>query len=592
MCIRDRYMGIKLKLMPTIHVSRAYFFKLLGKQLTFEELENLAFEYGIEVEEEVEEGIEKLKFELGANRYDLLCVEGLVLCLGTFLGLRKPPVYAIKNAEGARHKLIVKPATRQIRPYVVGAVLRNVKFDQDSYDSFIDLQDKLHHNIGRKRTLVAIGTHDLDTVSGPFIYDARAPKDISFVPLNQTEAMDGERLMAFYANDQKLKAFLPIIEKSPVYPVIVDSQGTVLSLPPIINGDHSKIKLATKNVFIESTATDLTKAKAALAVIVGAFSLYAGDQFTVEEVEVHYEANPEWNYVTPDVTPRTVEVSVNYVNELAGIKIDAAKAAELVSRMSLGASIRDQNTIVVSVPLTRSDILHPCDVVEDIAVSYGYNNITEVLPPSATVGGQQFINKMSDYIRLELASTGYREVLNFGLNSKEELSKFLNRPLDANVVHIGNPKSADFQVVRNTLIPGIMKSLTSNITNKLPISIFEVGDVVLKDESTETGARNERRLVALQAHQFSSGFEFIHGLLDYIMGKLKVRFDAAEGYAIRESNNPTFFEGRQAEVTFKGRGIGTMGILHPLVLEQFKWPYPVSLLEINLGPLVETFSSH
>lgn len=88
--------------------------------------------------------------------------------------------------------------TTKIRPYVSGAILRNVKFDQARYESFIALQDKLHQNLARQRTLVAIGTHDLDTVQGPFTYAALSPKDFRFVPLNQTKELSGEELMSFY----------------------------------------------------------------------------------------------------------------------------------------------------------------------------------------------------------------------------------------------------------------------------------------------------------------------------------------------------------------------------------------------------------
>lgn len=86
----------------------------------------------------------------------------------------------------------------KIRPYVSGAILRNIKFDKIRYDSFIALQDKLHQNLARQRTLVSIGTHDLDTLEGPFTYDALPPKDISFIPLNQTKQMNAAELMNFY----------------------------------------------------------------------------------------------------------------------------------------------------------------------------------------------------------------------------------------------------------------------------------------------------------------------------------------------------------------------------------------------------------
>lgn len=86
----------------------------------------------------------------------------------------------------------------QIRPLFACAILRNVKFTPRSYASFIDLQDKLHQNICRRRQLVAIGTHDLDTLKGPFTYQAKAPKDIKLVPLGKDKAYTAEELMTVY----------------------------------------------------------------------------------------------------------------------------------------------------------------------------------------------------------------------------------------------------------------------------------------------------------------------------------------------------------------------------------------------------------
>merc|ERR1719197_81944 len=185
-------------------------------------------------------------------------------------------------------QLVVKASAAQIRPFVVAAVLRNVTFDADRYQSFIDLQDKLHQNICRRRTLASIGTHDLSTLKPPFVYEAKPPKDIIFTPLNQTEEMDGHRMMEVLSTHQQLKAYLPIIRDSPVYPVIYDSNRVVLSLPPIINGEHSKIKLETKDVFIECTATDLTKANIVLNTVVTMFAEHCSKPFEIEPVEVIY----------------------------------------------------------------------------------------------------------------------------------------------------------------------------------------------------------------------------------------------------------------------------------------------------------------
>jgi phenylalanyl-tRNA synthetase beta chain len=163
----------------------------------------------------------------------------------------------------------VKPETAEVRPFVVGAILRNIKFDEQSYNSFIYLQDKLHQNICRRRTLGSMGTHDYDKVKGPITYEARAPKDIVFKALKQTQEMNADELFEVLKKDQKLKKFLDIIEGKPKYPVFYDAEGKVLSLPPIINSEATKITYDTKNVFIEITGTDLHKIEVCLAVLAG-----------------------------------------------------------------------------------------------------------------------------------------------------------------------------------------------------------------------------------------------------------------------------------------------------------------------------------
>lgn len=208
------------------------------------------------------------KIDVPANRYDLLCLDGLTRGLLIFAGKSHPPIYkSIAPANGHIHKIIVKPDTSKIRPFVVGAVLRNLHFTKESIASFMDLQEKLHQNICRKRTLVAIGIHDLDTIEGPFTYDARPPSDIKFLPLNEMKECTAAELSDLYANRPHMRQYLNIIKDSPVYPVIEDSKGRVLSLPPVINGDHSKVNVNTKNVFIDCTGTDFTKVHLEILVI-------------------------------------------------------------------------------------------------------------------------------------------------------------------------------------------------------------------------------------------------------------------------------------------------------------------------------------
>lgn len=209
----------------------------------------------------------------------------------------------------------------------------------------------------------SIGTHDLDTIQGPFTYDALPPKDISFIPLNQTQKMNGEELMAFYDSDKHLGRFLHIIRDKPVYPVIFDANKVVCSLPPIINGDHSKITLNTKNVFIEITATDQTKLDVVCNIMVAMFSKYCEEEFTIEPVKIISEHNGTTR-ITPSLATKVLDVSVDYINQCCGLEESPEAICKLLSKMAFRAEpSEDGKFIKTYVPPTRADVLHACDVV-------------------------------------------------------------------------------------------------------------------------------------------------------------------------------------------------------------------------------------
>ncbi|CVL01228.1 probable phenylalanine--tRNA ligase alpha chain [Fusarium mangiferae] len=605
--------------MPTISVDKYKLYEALGQKFTTEEFEDLCFEFGIELDEDTENDERpivngeqeppQLKIEIPANRYDMLCFEGIVTNLNIFRGRIEPPKYRlVEPASGKLESITVKPEAEQVRPYVSGAILRNIKFDKSRYESFISLQDKLHQNLARNRTLVSIGTHDYDTIQGPFTYEALHPKDIKFIPLNQTKEMDSAELMNFYENDKHLGRFLHIIRDSPVYPAIYDSNRVVCSLPPIINGDHSKISLDTTNVFIEITATDLTKLDIVTDIMVTMFSMYCSEPFTVEPVQINSDHNNQTR-VTPNLKPRVAEVEIDYLNSCTGLSESPESLCKLLSKMSYTStpSTRDSNILEVAIPPTRADVLHQCDVMEDLAVCYGYNNLPRTAPSrSATVGAPLLVNKLSDIIRIEAAVAGWSEVMPLILCSHDENFAWLNRKDDGNtVVRLANPKTAEYQVVRSTLLPGLLKTIRENKGHSVPMKIFEVSDVVFKDESQERKARNERHFAAAWYGR-TSGFEVVHGLLDRVLLMLRTAFLTHEeglsgksvdfevkenpgkpdGYWIQELDDATFFAGHAASVYLrlggKERRIGEFGILHPTVLEKFDLKYPVSTLEINL----------
>ncbi|KAI4496959.1 hypothetical protein M0802_007907 [Mischocyttarus mexicanus] len=589
--------------MPTLPVKRDLLFEALGKTYSEEEFQNLCFEFGLELddvttEEQMiakEQGSEQstgaskeviYKIDIPANRYDLLSLEGLVTGLLVFLNMSRVPRYkSIKPA--APVEIVMKKECLQVREHLVAAILRDITFTQDSYNSFIDLQDKLHQTIGRKRSIVSIGTHDLDTIKGPFVYDAKPPNAIRFKPLNQTKEYTGVEIMELYAHHVQLKQYLPIIKDSPVYPIIYDSNGVVLSLPPIINGDHSKITLNTKNVFIECTATDFNKAKITLDTIVCAFSIYCAKKYTAESVKVVYPDNkiyyhPELNYRTEEINS---EKAINYI----GIKKTPEEVAKLLSKMSLEAKVIENNNVVIEIPPTRRDILHSCDIYEDIAIAHGYNNIERTFPQLNTIAVEFPLNKLSDQLREELARASFTETLTFSLCSKDDISEKLGHKIEnVPAVHISNPKTLEFQVARTTLLPGLLKTIAGNKKMPLPLKLFEISDVVLLDPTADVSARNKRYLCAVYYNKIG-GFEIIHGLLDRIMQVLEIPWSTDKkdtGYYLRAADDPTFFPQRCGEIMYNNKVIGKIGILHPDVLIKFELNLPCSALEIDIEPFL------
>lgn len=572
-----------------------------------EQFRELCFDFGVELDditsekeqvrkeqgESAAEGLSDdvvFKIDIPANRYDLLCLEGLTRAFRIFMGVdTELPNYRVVIPDNPE-TIVVKPETGTIRPFCVSAVLRGVQFDETRYNSFIKLQEKLHQNICRERTLVAIGTHDLDTVSGSFTYEARAPRDISFIPLKETREFNAEELMHYYDVEKvqsPLKKYLPIIRDSPVYPVIYDSNRVVLSMPPIINGEHSKIHVNTKNVLIECTATDRTKANVVLNTIVCMFSGYCTAPFEVEGVRIVYEDSAKEEY-TPGLATREVHASLKKLIQGIGLEnLDGDLALQLLQKMQLVAKFEDdlKDRIVVTVGPTRSDILHACDVEEDLAIAFGYNNIPYTMPKASTIGREQPLNKLSDLIREGCAQAGFIEVLNWALISRKDNFHNMRLPVSDCVVLGGIRSNAEFEVVRTNLTPYLLKTLGHNRGKmSLPIKIFEVSDVCLLDDTEETGARNERRVGAVFCGKTSS-FEIAHGLLDRIMTLLNIPFP--HGYHLREHpDHPSLFPGMRGEIVFKDQVVGFLGVVHPEVLSNFSIDAPCSVLEFNLEPFL------
>lgn len=342
---------------------------------------------------------------------------------------------------------------------------------------------------------------------------------------------------------------------------------------------------------------------------------YCSEPFSVEEVDIVYADKTLQSLL---LSQRTCEATVKDINGTIGINISPDEICSLCDRMQLGPATYDasRGVVKVVVPPTRSDVLHAVDVIEDVAIAFGYNNIQLKVPSTLTVGCPLPINQFSDLMRAEIARAGYVEMLTHGLCSTAENFTHLRRPLGP-AVSLSNPANVEYEVVRTTLLPGALKTLAHNksISHKDGVKLFEISDVVEPCDN-EVGAVNIRKLVALYAAN-SAGFEIIHGLVDRIFTCAQIR--AEDGYAsnsltaeeisdrkrvakagmvycVRSGQDPVFFDGMGADIVLQTSNadgkvlseqvIGVFGVVHPEVLHNYDISYPCSVVELNIEAIM------
>lgn len=562
--------------MPTITVSRRELLDNLGVQMTDEEVDDLCFQFGIELDEIVRDhapthegtgGDVKYKIDIPANRYDLLCLKGLVTALDCFLNKKGPNVPEVKRGAVRLYKELSAPSQRK---YISAAIIKNAALTEATYRDLIEFQEKLHQSIGQNRTLVSIGTHDYDKTEPPYHYALQQLEDVRFVPLNQTREYCGNELSDLYKHDPKLRVYLEYDKEEKGHPVLYDDNGSILSLPPVINSDFSKIHPGTRNVLVEVTGTDLTRVHTALFLLVAHF----GAGTDVEAIQV-IEGGVELGNAFAD--RREFLLTVSDVRKELKLELSASAAKSHLERMMHRVECVEDGgewRLKVAPGLLRSDVLHVCDLIEDIAISYGYNNFERLLPEFYTVGRETPLNSYTDKLRVECALVGFSEVFTMALLSSEENS--LYGWLTSPGIILKNPKSLECTAVRTNLISSVLKCVAANQHYQTPIKLFEVSDICLVDHEDDTGARNERRLCMLIASK-TSGLEDLQEAFDVVMKRMGIR-----NLSYEEKNVPPYLQERSCVIKVGDSGIGHLGIVDPEVLLRMKIPHVCSCVEIRV----------
>jgi len=533
--------------------------RLVGKSRE-EILERLPM-LGCDIERVEEDHID---VEFFPNRPDLYSVEGVARALRGFLDVELGyKHYEVKHGDW---KIYVDESVLQVRPRIVGCVVKGVKMTDEVIRSLIELQEDLHWTIGRNRRKMAIGVHDLSKIRFPLTYKA-VDSNFAFIPLDFDRVMTIEEILKEHPKGRQFSFILAGKDK---YPIIIDANSEAISFPPIINAEKTRVTESTTDLFIDVTGFDENMDKA-LNIIATMLAERGG---IIESVEIIYPDNKI--YRTPNLSPRKMKVSKSEIESLLGFKLSDEEIKLALERMRYGVVNIDKEFVEVLVPPYRADIMHEWDIIEDVAIGYGYDKIKAEYPKTTGIGTTHPWNDIKDVVREIMIGLGFIEVITFTLTNEKVQYDYMRRkrpkPWEG-YVPVMHPLTEEHTIIRTDILPKLLEVLSLNKHHPMPQKIFEVGDVVI-------GMKNRLRLAACSIHS-KANFSEIRSIVQAVMKELNINWD------VEESDDQAFIEGRRADIIVNSKKVGVFGEIHPEVLEKFELVNPVVGFEIDLTEIFD-----
>lgn len=551
--------------MPTIEVLFNDLQRLVGKSLPRNKdalTEILAYIKG-EVESVVGD---ELSIELkDGNRPDLWSVEGIARELKGALGIET----GLKEYKVEKEPVLdvfVDPELQSIRPYIGCSIVKSVHIDDESIRELMHLQDKLDQTYGRKRRRTSIGFYRFGLVHPPLHYRVTNPKDCKFVPLDRFEPMTLEEILKEHPKGIE---YGQIVSDFAEWPILMDAKNQVLSFPPIINSNTlGKIANGDQDILVEVTGTDYQSVINTLTIV----TLSLADRGReILSSRIRYPYGSVERDETPKLETRQLKISPRELNKLLGLNLKSTRIVELLKKARYNA-IDKGDLIEVTVPCYRMDIMHPIDIMEDVAISYGFNNISPLWPDMACTGELDSDEEYSNTIREIMIGLGFQEVLTFSLTDRD--SQIGKMELDSmDLVEVINPSNIHLTSLRGWLLPSLMAFLANNTHALYPQKIYEVNDCIELGHDTGKTIRNVRKLAAVVSHSEAS-FSEVRAYADAFFTNIGVKPDLKELY------HRSFITGRACEFLLEGRPIGMLGEFAPKVLENWKMSNPVVGFEV------------
>ncbi|MBI4146491.1 phenylalanine--tRNA ligase subunit beta [Candidatus Woesearchaeota archaeon] len=541
--------------MPSITFSADDFWSLIGKKLSEDELRRLLDLAKAELDAALTSEM-TVKFN-DTNQPYLWSPEGLARFFRAALGKRVLPLKLQKSDIVVN----VDKSVAAVRPFIACFLAKGPALSEYLVAQLIQLQEKLAENFGRQRKKVGAGLFPASGMPFPLSYKAVSPDAVSFVPLGMKQELSLKEVLEKH---QKGKEYANLLKDAKKYPLVLNGKGEVLTFPPIINSDITgKVKPGDKELLCEVTGTDFE----GVMLVSTIFAYALSDRgFAIYPAKVKYGSK---SFVTPRVDPSLVKFDQSLVKSLLGLDLSSIEVKHLLER----AQYVVKGPGKVELPPYRADVMHSVDVVEDVAIMYGYGDFHALPLTSFTPGGVESLQEFVDLLRVLCVGCGYQELMSAVLSNKQVLYDKMN-VRDFGTVEIENIMSQTFSCVRTWLLPVLMDVLSKNRHVDYPQRLFEEGLVTQRGKDVV----DERHLAVVSCHA-AAGFTEMRQLVESILRSAGVSF------SLEEFEMGCFIPGRAARVMVNGREVGFFGEVHPVVLEKFGLSMPVAGCELNLTSL-------
>lgn len=512
-----------------------------------------------------------IRLDLLPARPDLFDAGGLARAIKGYLEIETGlPEYAVLPPEIEVTVDARLAQEESYRPFIACAVVTMPEIDSVMLRTLMKLQESLHWGIGRDRKLSSIGVYDLSTITPPIRYTAVEPESMQFHALGKGDALMTPAQVL--KDHPKGVAYAHLLEHLKAYPVLIDSKGQVLSMPPIINSDETKVKIGSTRLFIDVTGITPGDVQKALKTLVTSLIEMGGK---AQAVTI---SDSKGKIVTPDLTPGRISINLPAAERWLGLKFTNEEAKNYLGRMRFSVK-GDAPDYQLGYPAFRTDMKHEVDVFEDLAIAYGYHRMPLPLVQSMTIGKERPEEKIANVARSIMLGLGFDEIFSLVITTQENHFQKMRCEPGKDHAIILNPKTAEYNIVRAHLMSGLLEALTKNRIKPLPQRYFELGNIVLMDETNYNKAREERHL-GFAVMGENMGYAYGRSIVDSAMRELGI---TGEYQALE---HPSFIQGRAAKVALSNGLSGWIGEVHPEVLQNFSLTCPVVLGEIALARVV------